>query len=241
MEKLLQISDPLLVVLFRAHDFLSNLLIRFGREIKRIILIVAHISIIIGIILPSLRRGFGEAAGTLLILLLFLSPLSKIFRMKLLLLLMGFRREVGILMGYFGCIHGIGYILHGYDIEAMLSFSDWNFVRLAPLFGFVAMIALLPLIFTSNRISTQTLGIWWKRIHFLVYPAFVFVVVHRAFIVPGGGESSLTLRGLEAVLLLSTYAILKLLSWKDFSPTLRRISDSVALSYRSYQRNTVSH
>ncbi len=241
MEKLFHSMNPVWEVLFRLHDLLSEVLIRFGKEIKWVILIVAHLSIIVGIMVPSLRRSFGEAAGTLLIVLLFLSPLSKIFRMKLLLLLMGFRREVGILMGYFACIHGVGYMMQGLDIQTMFSLPGWNFVRLAPVFGFVAMILLLPLIFTSNRIATRALGIWWKRIHFLVYPAFILVVLHRAFIVAGRGETSLVLRGLEATLLLGSYGILKLLAWKDCSPTLRRVLESVAVSYRSYQEHMKSH
>lgn len=235
MEKLFHIMDPVWEMFFRLHDLLSEVLIRFGREIKWSILIGAHMSLIVGVLYPELRRSFGEAAGTLLIALLFLSPLSKIFRMKFLLLLMGFRREVGILMGYFAVIHGTLYMLHGYDLQSILSVSGWSFVRLAPLFGLVAMIFLLPLILTSNRISTQTLGIWWKRVHFLVYPAFVLVVLHRAFIVTRGGEASLMLRILEALLLLGSYGILKLLAWKNFSPSLRRISESIACSYRLYR------
>ncbi len=237
MEKLFHIMNLMWEMLFHIHDLLSEVLIRFGREIKWGILIGAHTSLIVGLLYPELRRNFGEMAGTLLIMLLFLSPLSKIFRMKLLLLLMGFRREVGILMGYFAVIHGTLYMLHGYDLQSILSVSGWSFVRLAPLFGLVAMIFLLPLILTSNRISTQTLGIWWRRVHFLVYPAFVLVVLHRAFIVTRGGDASLVLRILEALLLLGSYGILKLLARKDCSPTLRQISDSIALSYRSYQEN----
>ncbi len=233
--------NPVWEILFRVHDILSDILIRFGREIKWILLIIAHASLIVGMLHPELRRNFGEMAGTLLIMLLFLSPLSKIFRMKLLLLLMGFRREVGILMGYFALIHGISYMLRGYDIQNTFSFTRWDFVTFAPLFGFVAMILLIPLILTSNRVSTRVLGIRWKRIHVLVYPAFLLVVLHRLFITSGRQDDSLLLRGLEAVLLLGSYGILKLLAWKDCSPTLRRVSESIALSYRSYQRNTVSH
>lgn len=241
MEKLFHSMNPVWEMLFRLHDLLSEVLIRFGKEIKWVILMVAHLSIIVGIMVPSLRRSFGEAAGTLLIILLFLSPLSKIFRMKLLLLLMGFRRELGILMGYFACIHGISYMLRGYDIQNILSFTRWDFATLAPLFGFVAMLFLLPLILTSNRVSTRVFGLWWKRIHFLVYPAFVLIVLHRLFITSGRQDASLLFRGLEAVFLLGSYGILKLLAWKDCSPLLRQVSQSVALLYRSYQEHMKSH
>lgn len=232
--------NPVWEILFRVHDILSDILIRFGREIKWILLIIAHASLIVGVFHPELRRNFGEMAGTLLIMLLFLSPLSKIFRMKLFLLLMGFRREIGILMGYFACIHGISYMLRGYDIQNILSFTRWDFVTFAPLFGFVAMILLIPLILTSNRVSTRVFGIWWKRTHMLVYPAFVFVVLHRLFIIPNGQETTLMLRGLEATLLLGSYGILKLLAWKNFSPSLRRISESIACSYRLYREEKAS-
>lgn len=233
--------DPVWEILFRVHDILSDILIRFGREIKWILLIIAHASLIVGVLHPELRRNFGEMAGTLLIMLLFLSPLSKIFRMKFLLLLMGFRREVGILMGYFACIHGISYMLRGYDIQDILSFTRWDFVTLAPFFGFVALLLFLPPLLTSNRISTRVFGIWWKRIHILVYPAFLLVVLHRLFITSGRQDDPLLLRGLEAVLLLGSYGILKLLAWKDCSPLLRQVSQSVALSYRSYQEHMRSH
>lgn len=232
MEKFFQMTNGMWEMLFRVHDLISAVLMRFRREIQWLILILAHGSILIGIAMPGLRRNFGEAAGTLLIILLFLSPLSKIFRMKLLLLLMGFRRELGILMGYFAFVHGIGYILHGYDIERIFSVTDGSFIRLAPLFGFVAMILLLPLLLTSNRVSVQVFGIWWKRIHFLVYPAFVFVVLHRLFMPAYKGSDDLLFRGFQAIFLMGSYGMLKLLAWKNCFPPLDRFSRFVGDAYR---------
>lgn len=239
MEKFFQMADLLWQILFRAHDLLADMLIRFGSSLKRLILILAHLSVVIGIMVPSFRRGFGEAAGALLIFLLFLSPLSKIFRMRLLLLLMGFRREIGILMGYFACIHGIGYIFQGYDMRTAASLSG-SVVGFALFSGFFAMVLLVPLILTSNRMSGRILGAWWKRLHALVYPAFIFVVLHRALIGAGREGVSMVVRGLEAALLLGSYGILKLLAWRDFSPFLRQISERVARSYESYHEKRSS-
>jgi sulfoxide reductase heme-binding subunit YedZ len=226
------------VSLFVLHDVLCDVLIRFGREIRRAILIAAHGSIVIGILMPDLRKGFGNMAGALLIGILFVSPLSLIFRMRLLLLLMGFRREVGILMAYGAGVHGIGYMLHGYDIRTMLSWTRADFIVLAPLFGFVAMMLLLPLLITSNGMAVRRLGKWWKRIHFLVYPAALLIVLHRAFIVTGREESFLLMREWEAILLVGSYGFLKLLAWRDIVPGLEKIIHAVAMRYRFYREST---
>lgn len=239
VEKFLQTVEPVLPLFFLLHDMFSDILIRFGREIKRGILIIAHLSLVVGMLLPELRRGFGTLAGSLLIGLLFASPLSKIFRMKVLLLLMGFRREVGILMGYAALVHGLTYMLSGYDIRSMLSFGQASLVTLAPLLGLIALFLILPLIVTSNTLSTQWLGLWWKRLHRLVYPAFVLILIHWMFISNGRHLNAGSFRMIQLLSVLGTYVVLKYFAGRP-SLAIERFSQAVALRYAAYRTQGTS-
>jgi DMSO/TMAO reductase YedYZ heme-binding membrane subunit len=86
--------------------------------------------------------------------------------------------------------------------------------------------------------AVRRLGKWWKRIHFLVYPAALLIVLHRAFIVTGREESFLLMREWEAILLVGSYGFLKLLAWRDIVPGLEKIIHAVAMRYRFYREST---
>jgi len=107
---LLKRLDVLVVMCFRVHDFCSDFLAKNIRGIKTGILVMAYASLS-GFFFPKLRRDFGNAAIAILFLILFLSTLSQIFRMRRLRLLMGLRRESGVLMACLATVHGIGYAL----------------------------------------------------------------------------------------------------------------------------------
>lgn len=69
----------------------------------------------------------------------------------------------------------------------------------------------------------------------LVYPMFVFVVLHRF---SGGNDSELISGALEALLLIGSYVFLKYLAWKrDSFPLLRKPIDFVAWRYKEYQQS----
>ncbi len=219
---------------FSVHDFLSSLLAKHVIFAKRTLLIIAHLGLF-GILFPGLYRNFGQLAFFLLLGLLFLSPLSRMTRMPLLLQLMGFRREIGIMMAYFAIVHGLGYLLDPLWFSLYVEpFLQGRILSIEPryLFGFVAYLLTLPLLMTSNRWAQQLLGVpRWKHLHRLVYGLFIFVVLHY-FLIRGRYRVSDLL---QAVTLLSVYGAVKLLAWRNFLSPLADIMAVIGKRYRAYK------
>ena len=227
--------DQLLVLCFFLHDGASNFLMQHLYGIKRFLLVVAHLSLF-GFLLPDLRKDFGELAANLLIVILFLRPLSKIFRMRLLMQLMSLRRELGILMAYLATVHGIGYLLDPEWFSVFIApYWRTDFLAIEPrlLFGMLAYTLTLPLLLTSNNLALKFLGgKKWKMLHRLVYLLFIAAASHRFLTKSIFAYDMFAL--FEAALLLGSYALAKLLAWKNFLAPLRDAITYVALRYKGY-------
>ena len=217
---------------FFLHDTASALLAKHLLLIKRLILLGAHLALL-GFFFPGLRKDFGELAINLLLVILFLSPASKIFRTRLLLQLMGLRRELGITMGYLATIHGLGYLLDPAWFTLLITpdlAKGLSFVDPALLAGFITYCLTLPLLFTSNAWAQRTLGgAKWKLLHRLVYGVFFFALFHR-YLIRGGDSANL----IQVILLLFAYGLAKVLAWKNFLMPLQKSIDWVAGEYRVY-------
>lgn len=177
--------DSIFRPLFWLHDILSDFVSRYMVALKRTILVMAHVSLL-GFFFPDSYRSYGNAAQILLLGILFISPFAKITRMRLAMQLLGFRRELGIMMGYFAVVHGIGYVIDpGFFVEYVAPYLSFGTIaQMDPrlLTGIVAFLLTFPLLLTSNGISLKMLGgVRWKRVHFLVYPLIVFVEFHQIF------------------------------------------------------------
>lgn len=234
MERLIIAFAPLLRIAYRLHDWASDFLGKHIFSVKRIILVVAHLALF-GFLFPEMRKGFGELAANLLIVILFLSPVSKIFRMRILLQLMAIRRELGILMGYLATVHGVGYLLDPdwfvFIAQPLLSGDIWgNDPRY--IFGILAYTLTLPLLFTSNALAQRLMGTKWKMLHRTVYLMFVFAIIHR-FLVKGAP----TIVIVEIILLLGSYGLAKALAWKNFLPPLVEAIRLVAEDYRRFKQS----
>jgi sulfoxide reductase heme-binding subunit YedZ len=233
-EAFLRKFDPLFQWGFRIHDGLCDFLAKHAGKIKTGLLTVAHLSLF-GFLFPEMRKGFGETARNLLLVILFLSPLSKIFRMRLLLLLMGFRRQLGIWFAYLSTVHGIGYMIDPDWAEFIFRSGFPAPFGMEPrfLFGIAAFTLTLPLLFTSNNLAMRLLKGNWKRVQMLAYPVFVLVILHNFIL------STLSAEGvagiLASVLVIGAYVLLKLLAWKNFLPPLVRTIQYVSVRYGEYQ------
>lgn len=223
----------MLFPLFVIHDFLSDFLTRHFFFVKRVVLVVAHLSLL-GFFFPAMRQDFGSVAIGVLLFLLFLSPVSRIFRMKLLLQLMGLRREMGIFMAYLASVHGLGYLLDP-DWFAFLITPYWPGDLFAMdtryLFGFGAYFLTLPLLLTSNNLSMRLLGGKnWKRLHTLVYPLLFLALFHK-FLRPNAVR-------IEDIFfsffIFSLYVAVKALARKNFLPFVPWATDRVATRYREF-------
>jgi DMSO/TMAO reductase YedYZ heme-binding membrane subunit len=214
---------------FWLHDVSATFLTKNLFTLKKGILIFAHLSLI-GFLWPELRKDYGSWAGNLLIFILFLSPLAKITRMRLLNQLMSLRREMGILMGYFALVHGLGYITDArwQAFVSTMPFDGFFSGKIAFFYGFLALLLTLPLLLTSNAWAQRRLGRWWKRIHKVVYAVFALAVLHR-FLLRGDFFSLL-----QAGFLIGAYILLKLLAWRNFWPGLNHLLIGVGQQYKEY-------
>ena len=221
----------LLEFFFWCHDWSIAFLGKHLFTLKRLILVTAHLALF-GFFFPDLRKDFGEMARNLLVVILFLSPFSKILRMRLLLQSMSLRRELGIAMAYLATVHGLGYLLDpewfALLVTPALSISLWR-VDPGLLAGAATYLLTLPLLFTSNDFAQRRLGHYWKKLHRIVYAVFVFSLLHGYFM-KGSSQGEL----FQAISLLLFYLLLKVLAWHNFLPPLQRLIDLVALQYREY-------
>lgn len=232
MEQLISLIAPLLQIVYRLHDFASDFLVKHIFSVKRGILVVAHVSLF-GFLFPEMRKDFGELAANLLIFILFISPVSKIFRMRLLLQLMMLRRELGIMMAYLATVHGIGYLIepdrYAAIVVPMLTGNIWG-EDPRYVFGLLAYALTLPLLLTSNTLAQKYMGAKWKQLHRTVYLVFAFAIIHR-FLVKGAPVSVI----FEIILLLGSYGLAKALAWKNFLPPLVTAIRLIAEDYRRYK------
>ena len=234
MEAFFRKIHPLLDIFFKLHDVVCDFIAGHFMLLKKVILSVAFLSLF-GAFYPSVFRQYGELAGNLLIFLLFLSPLSKIFRMRILLQLMGFRRELGILMGYLALVHGLGFLIQFGDFSLLIPPSDPVLANIFLPFGLMGLFLILPLLLTSNSISVKFFGIFWKKIHYLVYPAFFFIVLHRMLAGADGGSG---MKIFEAAVLIGAYGMLKVFAWRPPPPFVGNFIVLVAKEYGAYRQKT---
>lgn len=231
----------LLEALFALHDWLSAFVAKHLVTIKKLILVVAHLSLL-GLLLPDLRRSFGQIAEFMLLVILFLSPVSRILRMRLLLQFMGLRRELGIFMAYLATVHGIGYLIDPAWVAVFVApFVNGETFPLNPTYvlGGVAYLLTLPLLFTSNDLMQRFLNSRnWKRLHRSVYLVLPLVLLHHFSVRRGLNASG----WIQAVMLLALYLLLKVLAWKNRLTLLQAVLDWVATRYREYTvaRNAIS-
>jgi sulfoxide reductase heme-binding subunit YedZ len=194
--------------IFFIHDFLYNLVVRFSRQINWFLLIFAHL-ILIGLFFPAKAADFGEMAINLLLVILFMSPIAHITKSKLLMYLLKFRRPLGIAMGYAALVHALGIVTNKLFIqyvfidnwpEAFL--SSWQLVT-----GAVAIILVLPLLLTANKLAVKILSKNWKKLHRLVYLVFVAAAIHQQLAESGSLVEAMVM----ALPLIIIYSYLKLI------------------------------
>ena len=228
----MSIFDTFFHIAFRIHDWMSATLARHLFTLKKLILVGAHLSLF-GFFFPEMRKDFGEIAATVLIGILFLSPVSQILRMRLLLQMMSLRREFGILMGYLATVHGVGYLIDPdwlFSLTMLFQETGLSQESAPYFFGMLAYTLTLPLLFTSNAIAQRMLGgVRWKLLHRSVYALFAVTILHR-YLIQGGDMGSL----LQALLLVSAYLLAKLLAYKNFLPPLVKILSYVSERYRTF-------
>ncbi len=122
----------------------------------------------------KLQKESGGVAFIVLMIILFLSPLTQITQWRILSLLMPFRKELGIIMGMLVIVHYVLFLRDNWEYLDTLSqtFQLW----LAA--GFWAFLLTMILTLTSNIYSMKLLGKWWKKLHKIVYLVVILVLIH---------------------------------------------------------------
>lgn len=195
------------------------ILMKNRKTIRLILVIVGTLSLAV-LFAPAFQKKLGSLAWLFLLAILFISPIAKISKSKALNSLMIFRREAGILMGAIAIEHAILYFIKNrVNLSIILNFDFWiKDGKLSNLgFGLVALIIVIPLLVTSNNFSMKILKTRWKTLHRLVYPLLVLIVLHKTL---------LSHEYFEGFLILFTYGLLKLLSWRGVRiPTANTVNE----------------
>jgi methionine sulfoxide reductase heme-binding subunit len=121
-----------------------------------------------------IEHSTGFWSLTILLVLLFLTPMRQIFKLNKQIRL---RRMLGLFVFFYAFLHVLTYLWLDYDFNYDEIAKD---VIKHPriLVGFVAFILLIPLAATSNNASIKRLGAGWVKLHSLVYLFAILAVTH---------------------------------------------------------------
>lgn len=148
--------------------------------------------------IEAINRFLGDWAMRFLLVTLAVTPLLRLFGWSV---LMRFRRMVGLFAFTFAALHLSSYVV----LDQFFNWSEiWadivkrNFITV----GMIAFLLLLPLAVTSTNAMVRRLGgKWWQRLHRLVYPATIAVIIHFYMMVKADVREPLVYGAIAAALL----------------------------------------
>lgn len=151
------------------------------KQIKYFLLSLSLISIIIFFFPSELYGEFGLYSWILLIVVMMIRPLRDIFpKCKIFNFLLKFRRELWILVWIFAIIHVIGFVIMMEYESIFWLFTSWNTwdIKWWLFWWMIALLISIPLLITSNWLSTKILWKNWKYLQRWAYLMFVLVAIH---------------------------------------------------------------
>ena len=118
--------------------------------------------------------GFLALLSTIFVLLI--PVLLRFKKTSLTVYLSSERRWIGIYTFVFAAIHVflVYNFFFGWDINRLLNHPN----RLYLSMGTIALIIFALMTATSNNYSVKKLGKNWKRLHLLIYPALILILIH---------------------------------------------------------------
>jgi len=129
--------------------------------------------------IAALTAWSGTASLLLLVASLAITPLVRWAGFKA---IASWRRPLGVSAGIYAFAHTLVYL--GLDYGWAWSFIWVNISSKRHLIiGTLSMVLLIPLLITSTRGWQQRLGMRWKKLHFLVYPAAIAAGLHFFWLV----------------------------------------------------------
>lgn len=121
----------------------------------------------------------GQGALLLLLVTLAMTPLSRVTGWPL---WSAIRRQLGLWSFAYAALHIACFVLFILGAQwSRLPGEVWERPYVAV--GALAFLGMLALALTSNRWSMRRLGVGWKRLHRLVYPILLLVLLHMLWVV----------------------------------------------------------
>lgn len=129
----------------------------------------------------NILKHTGRSAVIFLLLSLACTPLHNLFRLPSVRRL---RKPFGLYSALYAVFHFSVFAIWDYRLNFALI---WTEVSSKPfiLLGFGATIILLLLAVTSFRFWQRKLGVWWSRLHKLVYFAGILMILHYLLAIKG--------------------------------------------------------
>ena len=127
----------------------------------------------------ALEHELGALALKLLIAGLCISPLRRFAGLNLI----KFRRALGLLSFAYVVLHLLVWAV--LDVQALDRI--WADIVKRPYIaiGMLAFVLMIPLAITSNNKSVRTLGVLWRKLHFLTYPVAFLAALHFVWLSKG--------------------------------------------------------
>lgn len=154
-----------------------------------------------------LTHETGELALIILLICLCVTPLVRLTHSGW---LVNFRRLIGLYSFFYALLHFVIYLL--FDLSLDFTFL-WQDILDRPYItvGFSAFTLLLLLALTSTGRLRRGMGIWWSRLHKLVYLATALAVLHFLWVTKADNTEPF-IYGLTFVILMA-YRGLRNRSW----------------------------
>lgn len=123
------------------------------------------------------ERYLGRCTLRFLLLTLSITPLRRIPKLGGLIRV---RRMLGLFTFFYGCIHALYYFAIDAQWSGLVIADDLTHRKFF-IYGMVALTLMAPLAATSfDRAVRWMGGLWWRRLHRLIYLSAVFGVIHYA-------------------------------------------------------------
>ena len=166
------------------QNILINWKVPYFNIIKKYLVYISLISLLI-FINPKMYKDFWEWWMNLLLMILFISPLYKIFpKFKILSKILILRRQIWIIIWFFILSHLVWYILlNNVNILELLKNNIINYNSYLFWWIWWTIFMIFPFI-TSNNLSQKILKNKWKIIQQFTYLFFIFGSIH-IFLIKG--------------------------------------------------------
>lgn len=123
----------------------------------------------------------GRTSIYMLLVSLFCTPLNNILKMSV---FIHIRKTVGLYAFYYSFVHFLIFSVIDYELNLswiLPELTQKPFLQI----GLAALTLLLPLALTSLQAIKKALGIWWKRIHNLVFIITALIIAHITLALKG--------------------------------------------------------